>query len=175
MNCAISGLRIYTDSTGNLPRQREATIQPLIKGIQADYIPARWSGVDTSGIRVVGKCVLILMDECSPVSSGAAGMALMKESGVAAASVVPMPGVRLPDDVIERMTMGAETGVLVAVAAGAFLLNEDGTAWSGYKPRPGDRVYIEKYAGKLIRGRDGRNYRLMDYQSIGATYDEEQD
>jgi co-chaperonin GroES (HSP10) len=115
------------------------------------------------------------MDECSPVSSGAAGMALMKESGVAAASVVPMPGVRLPDDVIERMTMGAETGVLVAVAAGAFLLNEDGTAWSGYKPRPGDRVYIEKYAGKLIRGRDGRNYRLMDYQSIGATYDEEQD
>ena len=126
-------------------------MQPhLIKGIHADYIPAQWSGSDTSGIRVVGKTVLVLMDKCSPKTTG---------------------GVDLPDDLIEKMSMAAESGVLVAVSPGAFLLNEDMTPWIGEKPKPGDRVYIEKYAGKLVKGRDGETYRIMDYGSIGATYD----
>lgn len=125
----------------------------LIKGIQAEYIPAKWSGSDTSGVRVVGKCVLVLTDECSTKTSG---------------------GIELPEDLVERMSMAAESGVLVAVSPGAFLLNEDMTPWSGPKPQPGDRVYIEKYAGKQIKGRDGKTYRIMDYCSIGATYEAEQ-
>jgi len=124
----------------------------LIKGLQAEYIPAKWSGKNESGVRVVGKTVLVLMDECSPRSSG---------------------GVELPPDIIERMTLAAESGVIVAMADGAFLLNEDMTPWSGAKPTPGDRAYIEKYAGKLVKGRDGLTYRLMDYGSIGATYEPE--
>jgi len=128
-------------------------MQPrLIKGIQAEYVPAKWSGKDESGVRVVGKTVLVLMDECSSKTSG---------------------GVDLPDDLVERMSMAAESGVLVAVSQGAFLLNEDMTPWIGEKPTPGDRVYIEKYAGKLVKGRDGANYRIMDYGSIGATYEAE--
>ena len=126
-------------------------MQPrLIKGTQAEYVPAKWSGEDTSGIRVVGKTVLVLMDECAAESSG---------------------GVALPGDLIERMSMASESGVLVAVSAGAFLLNEDMTPWIGEKPKPGDRVYIEKYAGKQVKGRDGKTYRIMDYGSIGATYE----
>ena len=121
----------------------------LIKGLHAEYVPAAWSGKDTSGIRVVGKCVLVLMDACSPTTTG---------------------GIDLTDDMIEKMSMGAESGVLVAVSPGAFLLNEDMSPWTGEKPKPGDRVYIEKYAGKQVKGRDGVNYRIMDYGSIGATY-----
>ena len=124
----------------------------LIKGVQAEYVPAKWSGQNTSGVRVVGKTVLVLMDECSQTTTG---------------------GIALPEDLIERMSMAAESGVLVACAAGAFLLNEDMTPWSGEKPKPGDRVYIEKYAGKLVKGRDGATYRIMDYGSIGATYEPE--
>ena len=128
-------------------------MQPhLIKGIHAEYVPAQWAGHDTSGVRVVGKTVLVLTDECAESTSG---------------------GVALPQDLIETMSMAAETGVLVAVAAGAFLLNEDGSSWSGPKPKPGDRVYIEKYAGKQIKGKDGKTYRIMDYGSIGATYEAE--
>jgi co-chaperonin GroES (HSP10) len=126
-------------------------MQPhLIKGLHADYISAKWNGHDTSGVRVVGKTVLVLMDECSPTSKG---------------------GVSLPEDMIEKMSMAAETGVLVAVSPGAFLLNEDMSPWSGEKPKPGDRCYVEKYAGKQIKGRDGKTYRIMDYGSIGATYE----
>lgn len=124
----------------------------LIKGLHADYIPAKWSGKDTSGIRVVGKTVLVLMDKCSPTSKG---------------------GIDLPEDIVEKMSMAAESGVLVAVSAGAFLLNEDMSPWTGVKPGPGDRVYIEKYAGKQVKGRDGETYRIMDYGSIGATYEAE--
>lgn len=121
----------------------------LIKGLQADYVPAKWNGKDDSGIRVVGKTILVLMDACSAKSSG---------------------GIELPEDLIERMSMASESGVLVAVAPGAFLLNEDMTPWIGDKPKPGDRVYIEKYAGKQVKGRDGQTYRIMDYGSVGATY-----
>lgn len=124
----------------------------LIKGIQAEYVPAKWSGHNTSGVRVVGKTVLVLMDECATQTSG---------------------GVSLPEDLVERMSMAAETGCLVAVAPGAFLLNEDMTPWNGVKPKPGDRVYVAKYAGQVVRGRDGKMYRLMDYQNIGATYEPE--
>lgn len=122
----------------------------LIKGLHAEYAPAQWSGKDTSGIRVVGKTVLVLMDKCSPKTTG---------------------GIDLTHDMIEKMSMAAESGVLVACSAGAFLLNEDMTPWSGVKPKAGDRVYIEKYAGKQVKGRDGETYRIMDYGSIGATYE----
>lgn len=125
----------------------------LIKGIQAEYVPAKWLGSNTSGVRVVGKTVLVLMDECSTTTSG---------------------GISLPEDMVERMSMASESGVLVACAPGAFLLNEDMTPWLGEKPKPGDRVYVEKYAGKLVKGRDGKMYRMMDYGCIGATYEPEE-
>lgn len=122
----------------------------LIKGLHAEYIPAVWSGKNTSGVRMVGKTVLILPDECSTKTSG---------------------GIELTPDLIERMSMAAESGVIVSVASGAFLLNEDMTPWTGERPNPGDRVYFEKYAGKQVKGSDGANYRIMDYGSIGAVYD----
>ena len=126
------------------------TLTRLVQGLKAEYTPAQWDGKDTSGVRVVGKTVLVLMDEVAEV----------RESGI-----------ELPVDYRERMNASCETGVLVAVSPGAFLLNEDMTPWIGEKPKPGDRVYIEKYAGKQIRGRDSLIYRLMDYGCIGATYE----
>lgn len=142
----------------------------LLKNLQAEYIAAQWSGKNTSGVRVVGKTVLVLMDKCSPVTSGEAGLALLKEAGIQPTQGGPV-GTTLTPDQIERMDMASETGVLVAVAEGAFCINEDGSAWSGEKPKPGDRVYVEKYSGQLVKGRDGLTYRLMDYHSIGATYE----
>jgi chaperonin GroES len=126
------------------------TLTKLVQGIQAEYVPAQWDGKDTSGVRVVGKTVLVLTDEVAEIRDS---------------------GIQLPIDYRERMNASCETGVLVAISPGAFLLNEDMTPWSGYRPQPGDRVYIEKYAGKQVKGRDGETYRIMDYGSIGATYE----
>ena len=129
----------------------EAHIEPrLIKNLHADYVPALWSGADTSGIRCIGKTVLVLMDQCSETTTG---------------------GISLPPELIERMNAASESGMLVAVAPGAFLLNEDMTPYRGEKPAPGQRVYVDKYAGKLVRGKDGMVYRIRDYTCIGAVYD----
>ena len=119
----------------------------LIKGLQAEFVPAEWSGTNTSGLIVYGKNVLVRMDECGDVSSG---------------------GVALPMDLIDRMTEAAETGCIYSLGPEAFHLFEDGVRWTGDKPKPGDRVYLEKFSGLLARGKDGGVYRIMDYRCVAA-------
>ena len=75
----------------------------LIKGIHAEYVPAQWAGRDTSGVRVVGKTVLVLMDQCAPKTAG---------------------DIVLPEDVIERMSMAADSGAAMGPARPAARRNE---------------------------------------------------
>lgn len=123
--------------------------QTIHRGLQADFEQAPWFGVDTSGLRVIDRNVLILVDECSAKTRGA---------------------VLLTDDMAWKMTQASETGVIAAVGDGAFLVHEDRSPWTGYRPKPGDRVFFERYAGTLVRGADERTYRLMGYSAIGGIY-----
>ena len=112
----------------------------LIKGLQADYTPAEWTGVNTSGLKPYGARVLIRVDACSATTQG---------------------GILLTDDMSEKMTLAAETGCIYAV--GPF-------AWHKHDDRPvvGDRVYFERYAGTVARGVDGELYRFMDDGSVSG-------
>ena len=121
----------------------------FINGINVEYRSEEWNGTDTSGIRLVGKTVLILTDKC------------VRSAG----------GIEFDPGKEEQLNAASDTGVLVACAPGAFLINEDCTPWTGEKPKPGDYVFIEKYAGRQVTGRDGKVYRMMDYGAIGATYE----
>lgn len=125
----------------------------LIKGLQADYTPAVWSGKNTSGLKTFGKNILVLVDECAAVTAG---------------------GIMVTDDRAERMTAISTTGVLIQVGPEAFRLFDDGTVWQGDRPRAGDRIWFEKYAGQLQTGRDGKTYRLMDYRALAAVAEEEE-
>lgn len=116
----------------------------LIQGLQAEYRPASFEDSDPAFIPL-GKHVLVKMDECASTSSG---------------------GVHLPIDMKDKMTEAAVTGVLVRVGPEAFRLFDDGTRWTAETPQPGVRVCIQKYAGELVRGRDGALYRAMDYRCI---------
>jgi co-chaperonin GroES (HSP10) len=123
-------------------------LQPrLISGMEAQYEVADWPGENTSGLEVYGKRVLVKMDVCSKASAG---------------------GVLLTDDAREKMDFASTTGTIYAVAGSAFLFNDDGTKWSGVKPQPGARVYTEKYAGIVAKGKDGSLYRIMDEGCIAA-------
>lgn len=119
----------------------------LIKKGQAEYIPATWNGTNESGRVPMGKNVLVLMDTCSPMSSG---------------------GLMLPENVIEQNTLASESGVIVAVGSNAFRRHDDGTVWDGEKLEPGERVDVIKYSGIEIRGADGKLYRSMGYECIAA-------
>ncbi len=118
------------------------------QGLQAEFEKAVYTGKNPSGVRVLGKNVLVLMDEVAAQSSG---------------------GIYLPPERIMQMNMASESGVLVELGVEAFSYFDDGTKWTDYKPQPGDRVFVERYAGRELRGRDGRLYRLMSYTCGGGT------
>ena len=113
-----------------------------------DFVLAEYNGKNESGYLPLGDSVLVAFDAAATKSKG---------------------GVELPDDIVEKMTMSAETGVIVAVGSDAFLWNGDRTRkWEGYKPIPGDRVYMERFSGQLVKGYDGKTYRLCSDKCIGA-------
>lgn len=123
----------------------------LIKTQHAEYVKAEYSGTNESGVRPVGDRVLILPDESAEQTSGA---------------------VFLPQATVERGSMAAETGVLVALGDGAFVWNSDRSRpFAGTKPQVGDRIIFEKYSGQLMIGKDKRFYRLADDKVIGAVDD----
>lgn len=72
----------------------------------------------------------------------------------------------LPDQVKEMDKSAQTRGRLVAVSPVAF----DYAEWpeGSRRPAPGDEVWFGKYAGVLVTGRDGREYRLCKDRDVGA-------
>lgn len=124
----------------------------IIKTDLAEYKKADFDGVNRSGFTVFGDRVLILPDTASDMTTG---------------------GVQLPDEMVGRMSMAAETGVVVEVGVDAFTWNASGSALTGRVPKVGDRVFIERYAGQLLKGKDGKKYRVLEGRSIGAIQTED--
>lgn len=121
----------------------------MLKGLNATYIEAVWPGHNDSGLEPLGDYVLVKMDQCAAASSG---------------------GVLLVDEQVERMNEAAESGCIFAIGGGAFTRYDDGRPWTAAKPDPGDRVYVEKYAGIKAMGQDGSMFRIMGYRNIAAGY-----
>lgn len=120
----------------------------ILKTGVAQYREATYDGQNHSGFDPVNDKVLVLTDQVSEETEG---------------------GIKLPAEVIERSQMAAETGVIVAMGQGAFRYSGDRSMrWEGRRPCPGDRVYVERYAGQILFGIDGVKYRLMDDKCIGA-------
>jgi chaperonin GroES len=120
----------------------------VITGDQREYAVADWDGANRSGWEPLDDKVIVLVDEHVEQTSG---------------------GVYVPEHIRQRQTMAAETGTLIALGPGAFVYDDDvRRTWIGRRPEPGDRVVFERYAGTLLDGEDGRQYRLMSQQSIGA-------
>lgn len=112
------------------------------------YEHVQWNGKNTSGITPIGDRVLILPDCAVGVTSG---------------------NVHIPQELQERMSMAAESGVLVAVGDGAWFWNSDRTRrFEGTRPTAGQRVYFERYAGAVHHGKDGKMYRLADDKVVGG-------
>lgn len=126
------------------------TLKPrFIPRLQGTYISAQYSGKNESGISPIGCKVLILTDEFAEVTEG---------------------GVYMTATTVDRNNEGAESGVLVDVGPDAFAVMQSGKPWLSRKPVPGDHVYYTKYAGLVAMGNDGKKYRLMDDDGVGAIY-----
>lgn len=113
----------------------------LVKTEIAEYVRAEWKGSNTSGVKPIADKVLVQTDEAA----------------------AKFGSIDIPDDIVRRHTLAAESGLLVAIGREAF-----GGPQGLSKPQPGTRVFIERYAGQVIKGADGHMYRLMDDKCVGA-------
>ncbi len=73
-------------------------------------------------------------------------------------------GILIPDAVRDRDQYGEHKGVLVAISPMAFSFVE----WPDDAPKPqiGQRVIFVKYAGTLVQGEDGDDYRVMNDKDV---------
>ena len=122
-------------------------MQPkLIMTPLGQYDPVKWDGKNVSGYCPFGDRVLILPDGAADQTTG---------------------NVFIPEPMQERMSMAAETGVIVALGDAAFTRNFDRTGpWAGMRPAVGQRVGFERYSGSIRHGKDGRLYRVMDDKCV---------
>ena len=102
-----------------------------------------------SGINPVGWRVLIKPQEVKEVSQG--GIILSTDKGK------------------EREQMANTTGIVIAMGAECY----------ADEPSPrckvGDKVIFAKYAGLLYKGRDGKEYRMINDKDIRGTLDADVD
>ena len=140
----------------------------LLRNIQAEFERVQFSGSNESGVRPIGTSVIVLMDCVATTTSGAAGAAMLAESGIAPAAGAGSLGITLEPGMIEKMNSASESGVIVAIGDAAFRYYDDGSKWTDYRPAVGDRVFVERYSGRELMGRDGRTYRMMTYTCIGG-------
>lgn len=125
-------------------------MQPrLLKSSQKhEFVPAEYSGRNESGYQPMGDNVLVIPDQASEQTSG---------------------NITLTPEYIERATLAAETGVIVALGTEAFRWIADRSReWAGLKPQVGDRVYVQRYSGQLLLGDDQKIYRIMSDTCIAA-------
>jgi len=74
----------------------------------------------------------------------------------------------IPDESKDRNQFAQMEGTLVAVSPLAFTYANE-SEWNGSpKPKPGDRVMFAKYAGAVVKGRDGADYRIVNDKDITA-------
>lgn len=101
----------------------------------------RNGAVNTSGLQPVEYKILIAPDVVEEVSAG---------------------GIVLAGKTTEREAMAQVKGTLVAVGGNAF---ED---WKGNIPQVGDVIWFAKYAGYVVKGADGKDYRLANDKDCSA-------
>lgn len=80
-------------------------------------------------------------------------------------------GLQLSDSSLERDKASATIGHIIHVSPTAFTY-EDWKGQDDMKPKAGDRVVYAKYAGTIINGRDGAEYRIVKDKDILAMFTE---
>lgn len=76
----------------------------------------------------------------------------------------------IPDNISDRDRLAQVEGRLVGVSPAAF---DFAHFPEGTKPQPGDAVMFAKFAGIIINGKDGKEYRLLLDKDVSAVIEED--
>lgn len=78
-------------------------------------------------------------------------------------------GILIPETTKERREHAQVLGRIVAQSPAAFSYHDWGKA--ARIPEVGDRVYYAKYAGDFVKGKDGKQYRVVNDRDISLIVD----
>lgn len=99
---------------------------------------------NTSGITPYDLLALVLPDPVEEVTKG---------------------GIYIPDAAQEREKYNTQKATLIALGKSCHV------QWVE-KPKPGDRVLISQYAGKMHKGKDGKDYRIIKEDDLIAALED---
>ena len=99
------------------------------------------------GLRATGFCVLVALADPEKITKG---------------------GIILTEQTVERESMKTARGRIVSVSPAAF----DFANFAGQHARLGDVVAFAQYAGIVVKGDDGRDYRLIQDKELWGIVDE---
>lgn len=76
----------------------------------------------------------------------------------------------IPDTKRDQEQFAQQDGTIIAIAALAFTYasKDEWEAAGGSPPKIGDRVSYARYAGALKKGKDGKDYRIVNDKDIYA-------
>jgi chaperonin GroES len=80
-------------------------------------------------------------------------------------------GIILPDATKESEKYAQIEGRIVALSHLAFTYATE-AEWGDHKPKPGDAILYAKYAGVRVKGKDGKEYVLINDKDVTATIEE---
>ena len=119
----------------------------ILKTANGQFKTAIWTGQDESKLEPVCDKIVVLPDEA------------MDKIG----------SIHMPDELKDRQSLGAVSGLLVSVGPQAFAYDSNRLVkWEGWRPQPGDRIVFSRYSGEEYPGADGRTYRVMQDTCVGA-------
>lgn len=81
--------------------------------------------------------------------------------------IITKGGIILPDQTAEAEGYAALEGTIVAVSHLAFSYASP-EEWGEAKPKPGQKILHAKYAGLRVKGKDGKEYLLVNDKDITA-------
>ena len=79
-------------------------------------------------------------------------------------------GIIIPEQTKERDQFATTTGLLISVAPTAFTYEQWPDELS--KPKEGDRIVFAKYAGSMVKGLNGVEYRIIKDKDILAVQEQ---
>lgn len=80
-------------------------------------------------------------------------------------------GIILPDQTAESEKYAALEGRIVAMSHLAFTY-ATAEEWGEQKPKPGQQILHAKYAGVRVKGKDGKEYLLINDKDVCALIEE---
>lgn len=80
-------------------------------------------------------------------------------------------GIILPDQTVHAEGFAGVEGRIVAISHLAFTY-ATAEEWGDHRPKPGQQILHAKYAGVRVKGKDGKEYVLINDKDVVATVEE---